>query len=283
VFASPGRTHKFTVRLTSNEECYVKYPLSSSAEICGVVWVRFEGQLSPNGVGFLSLPVVIKSLYLIYLITVIMTGVIDINGTLTRCWAILSILCVIISFYPHICIMGGCCDYLVHCTEKRNNIWVPTGHVHHLTEFRTCICIELEWCYFQRPSIYLVTHSCLDSWIHSFILRVELKSSHIWYFKPSINWTYIPKMPFNFLNLGDGVSFSGLGWPWTHCHPNSPWVCDPPASVSWSAAIAGLCLDEFSVFHKKEQGYHISLLLIRDYVGKCLTEWLRTNNSKEIL
>lgn len=216
------RTHKFTGSLTSSEECNVEYPLSSSAE--SVAWseLDFEGQLSPNGVGFLSLPVVIKRLYLIYLITVIMTGVIDINGTLTCCWATLSISCMIISFYPHICILGGCCDYLVHCTEERNNIWVSIRHVHHLTEFRIWIWTELEWCYFQRPFTDLVTHSCMNSFIHSWGWTEGLT-----YNIQTLYWLSLhPQDAFKLFKFGDGVSFGGFR---THHHPSGPWVCDPPA------------------------------------------------------
>lgn len=72
-----------------------------------LVRVRFGGQVRANGVGFFSLPMVIKSLYLVYLITVIMTEIIGTNGTLTPCWAMLSIFKVIISFHPPICSMGG--------------------------------------------------------------------------------------------------------------------------------------------------------------------------------
>lgn len=55
-----------------------------------------------------------------------MMEVIDSNVTLARRWATLSILRVIISFHPRICMVGGGCDYLAQRAETRNSIWVAT-------------------------------------------------------------------------------------------------------------------------------------------------------------
>lgn len=154
-----------------------------------------EGQSRPSGAGFLSLPVVIRSLYLIYLITVIMMVVIDSNVTLARRWATLSILYMIIPFHPGICIMGGGCDYLAQRTEERNSIWVST--------YRACTSLDwvqtlgLNWTWMSlfpaTTHLFIYSFNCvlIHLFLPSFKLGVEPKASRM-ILKPSINLAYVP-------------------------------------------------------------------------------------------
>lgn len=182
---------------TSSEGCAAKCSLSS---------LGLEGQFRPSEAGFLSLPVVIKSLYLIYLITVIMMEVIDSNVTLARRWATLSILRVIIPFHPHICIMGGGCDYLAQCTETRNSIWVSTYLAWTSLDWVQNLGLNWTWMslFPETTHLFIYSLNCvlINLFLPSFIRGVEPKAFRM-IFQPSINLAYVPSclLIFFFLNF----------------------------------------------------------------------------------
>lgn len=96
----------------------------------GLAQVRRGGQFGPNGVSFLSLPRVIKSLYQIYLITVMITIIAGITGTPSLHQHCLNIFQVIISCYSRSFSRDWVLIIYVVQTQE-----TACGKLHSLSEF----------------------------------------------------------------------------------------------------------------------------------------------------